>query len=239
MEMLESSAGTGHIIKYLRDAGYNGPVTAFEIDEFKAANLKNIPNISVRNEDFLSSDITAEFDIAIINPPFSVEGNANCFVEHVQKTHKLLKAKGKMASVLPTNWLHSNIKKLKTFREWLYQHGKYYMLDKEAFKESGTLIQTCVIIIDKADPITEPYANYRNHSFYLVGMYKDNESNFYTLFDTLRTKIRNDKFSRDEIWAAYEKVIDFIRSHELFLPWLDEWKELVIEDFIQEVEDEA
>lgn len=230
MTFLESSAGTGHIITELRNANHLNHVTAFEIDEFRVEHLKTFNNVEVIKGDFLLANIDKTFDVAIINPPFSVAGNSTCFVDHVYKTFDCLNWRGKLGAVLPVNWLTSNTKKLKEFREWVYQHGKYYILPKDAFKESGTLTSTCVIIIDKEDQqlIEKPYANYKNYFFYILEIYRNNDHMMFDLFNAARG-------SREKIWQAYEVLIDYIRKHEEFLPMKPEWKDHLIDEFLNDI----
>jgi methylase of polypeptide subunit release factors len=230
MTFLESSAGTGHIINCLRKLNHLNHVTAFEIDRFRAAHLAKLSNVSVVTADFLTSTLDKKFDVAIINPPFSVEGNATCFVDHVQHTYNMLDEHGKMAAVLPVNWLTASTKKLKAFREWVYLHGKYYILPKNTFKESGTLISTCIIVIDKEDLslIDKPYANYKNYFFHLLEIYRNNDNTIYELFKSARS-------SREKIWHAYEVLIDHIRKDGEFLPVLPEWKDSLIDEFLNDV----
>lgn len=151
-KVLEPSAGQGAIIEAIfRECDYlNTPVDYFELmDANRAVLSKKINNglraIEVGN-DFLLYDGDYKWDLIIANPPF----NKNQDVDHIRKMFSVLKDGGRIVTIAGNSWRFGSQKKQVAFREWLDKIGAVVDdVEAGAFKESGTNISACMIVIDK------------------------------------------------------------------------------------------
>lgn len=141
--IIEPSAGQGAIVDFIPKQFNN--VFLFELNDINRAVLLQ-KGYHVAGEDFLAFRQGNFADKIIANPPFA----NNQDIEHVKHMYNTLKSGGKIVSIMSNHWRHSSGKKEDEFRSWLL------MLDAEivdipagAFKESGTAIPTCYVIIDK------------------------------------------------------------------------------------------
>lgn len=146
--ILEPSAGQGAIIKAIHAAGHNGFIDAFELMDINRNILFKIPLVRLIGSDFLndSDGFKNTFDRIIANPPF----NKNQDIDHIYKMFDSLKPGGRMVTIASNSWRTGSQKKQIQFREWLESVGAVIDdIPAGAFKESGTNIATCRIIIDK------------------------------------------------------------------------------------------
>lgn len=144
-EILEPSAGQGAIVKAIQREFYQGrPVWGYELMPVNQTFLRKIPGFKLIDDDFLKCDTS--FDKIIANPPF----NSNKDILHIRKMYDCLKPKGRLVTIASKHWEYSGNKKETEFRFWLREVGaKITDIQAGRFKESGTNIATCKIIIDK------------------------------------------------------------------------------------------
>lgn len=145
--VLEPSAGQGAIVKAIqRKTWRNRPVYGFELMDINRTFLEPIGAFVLLGNDFLIECKKMLFNKIIANPPFS--GNQD--IDHIIKMYKCLSPGGRIVTMASKHWTFAQGKKETQFREWLDEIGAV-IEDVEAgeFKESGTNIQTCIIVIDK------------------------------------------------------------------------------------------
>lgn len=144
-EILEPSAGQGAIVKAIHREIFPGKtVWGYELMPVNKTFLSKIPSFKLIGDDFLKCDTS--FDKIIANPPF----NKNQDILHIRKMYDCLRPKGRLVSMASRHWQTSNNKAETFFRGWLKEVGAE-IIDIQAgrFKESGTNIATCKIIINK------------------------------------------------------------------------------------------
>lgn len=150
----EPSAGQGAIIKAIfRKLCNHGFVDFFEISNINRDLLKinlglNFQRVSLMGEDFLKYDEHQTYDRIIANPPFSKGQD----MQHIYKMYDCLSDGGRLVSVASKSWQikGESFKKEKDFKKWLDAHNASVIeVEAGAFKESGTTIPTCIIVIDK------------------------------------------------------------------------------------------
>lgn len=146
--VLEPSAGDGAIIKAIWRK--HGKRLVFGC-EAMPQNIKVLQGLG-RDVDLISTDFLETyppflFDKIIANPPFS----NNQDIDHIRKMYEVCKPGGRIVSVASTHWLFTEGKKEKKFRDWLKEIGAatHTMIRPNAFKESGTMVATVVIVINK------------------------------------------------------------------------------------------
>lgn len=244
LSYLEPSAGTGSIVSKLIEEG-SEDITAVELDPYRFKILQNKHgNLNLINDDFLTARIEKKFDVVIMNPPFSVDGNSTCYIDHIYKAYSVLNDGGVLASVVPVGWLTSNIKKQKAFREWVYENGYYFRLDEKSFKESGTLVGCAIVIVEKLHQkeyerlCREEVYGYLNHFVYQISLNADCSSSFYNKKLELHKKLEAGLDVSPEVKNIYLQVVDEMRKNGEFVLIKEEWLDWLVDEFGREYESE-
>jgi hypothetical protein len=144
-KILEPSAGRGAIVRAIhREFGYVD-VWGYELMPINQSFLDKVDHFKLLGSDFLTECDTS-FDSIIANPPFS----KNQDIEHIRKMYDHLNPGGTLVSIASKHWQLTTGKKETAFRKWLEDVGAYIIdIDAGEFKESGTMIATCIIVITK------------------------------------------------------------------------------------------
>ncbi|AMR34149.1 hypothetical protein A0256_23205 [Mucilaginibacter sp. PAMC 26640] len=142
--ILEPSAGQGALVNAIHRIDPKIVVDCYELMPLNQTFLRKLPNVRVLGEDYIAAD-TQRYDRIIANPPFS----KNQDIDHIYKmANRSLKIGGKLVTIASKHWQLSNNKKEADFRNWLTEiNAEVYNIQAGEFKESGTSIATCVIII--------------------------------------------------------------------------------------------
>lgn len=163
LEVLEPSAGQGAIVKAILEHEPGVCVHAYELMDVNRNVLSTIKDCILLGEDFLKSDMLCDtkeitpinwnlkhrdllFDRIIANPPF----NKNQDIDHITEMYHRLRKGGRIVTIASNSWRTGSQKKQIAFREWLNKvNAVIEDIPAGEFKESGTNIATCLIIIDK------------------------------------------------------------------------------------------
>lgn len=144
--ILEPSAGQGAIVKAITRAHKWAHVYTYELMPINRTFLENIKDVIILGEDFLKAKPPFHFDRIIANPPFT----KNQDIDHIIKMYLVCKPRGRIVSIASNHWRYGQEKKCQQFREWLDEvNAEITDIPAGTFKESGTIIKTCKIIIDK------------------------------------------------------------------------------------------
>jgi phospholipid N-methyltransferase len=148
--LLEPSAGQGAIIKAIHRSKPQQLVHYCELMELNRTFLNKLSNVQFITDDFLKlrrSPVTLGiFDKIIANPPFS----KNQDITHIRQMWDCLKPGGRIVTIASRHWQYSSNKTETTFKNWLNEIDTDIMeVEAGIFKESGTNIATCLLIIDK------------------------------------------------------------------------------------------
>lgn len=151
--VLEPSAGQGAIIKAIQQRHPAHPVQYCELMPLNQTFLlkQQADYTLFVNEDFLRiTNRPNFFDKIIANPPFA----KNQDIDHIYKMWEVLKPGGRIVTIASKHWLYSSNKKEISFKNWLYDtvEATVNTVEAGAFEESGTKIETVMIIIDKSKP---------------------------------------------------------------------------------------
>lgn len=149
--VLEPSAGQGAIVTAILKKHPALSVHGFELMEINRTFLSKINDFILLGDDFLKAENTRHylyntFDRVIANPPFS----KNQDIDHIIKMFLCCKNGGRIVTIASKHWQYATEKKCQQFREWLKEvNAEIIEIEAGEFKESGTTIPTCIIIIDK------------------------------------------------------------------------------------------
>lgn len=148
--ILEPSAGQGALLTHLFAYKQVKQVDCCEISPVNRIFLKKFEGVLVIADDFLALDSSQKFrgyyDRIIANPPFA----KNQDITHIYKMYDCLKPGGRLVSMASKHWQLSNNTREKVFKAWLEEIGADIIeVPSGVFKESGTMIATVIIIIEK------------------------------------------------------------------------------------------
>lgn len=146
--LLEPSAGTGNIVAAIMKHDNCAVVKAIEISPGVKVQLYERFGRGNYNCDVIGADFLAcggelgQFDRVLMNPPFSAE------VAHVRHAYQFLKPGGRLVAVMSEGPFFRE--RDQDFRAWLESVGGISeKLPSDTFQESGTGVNTRLVIIDK------------------------------------------------------------------------------------------
>jgi predicted RNA methylase len=149
MKILEPSAGQGALVNACLAHDFKNEmiVHGFELMDVNRNVLSKIENFVLLGNDFLTEATPdQQFERVIANPPFS----KNQDIDHIRKMYEVCKSGGRIVTIASNSWRTGSQKKQIEFREWLDSlNATVEDIEAGEFKESGTNIATCMIIIDK------------------------------------------------------------------------------------------
>lgn len=145
MRVLEPSAGKGAIAYACADAGAG--VHCIELMEANFAALAgDLRLAAVSKDDFLTVTPHAVFDRVVMNPPFARQAD----IKHVMHAFKFLADGGRLVSVMSAGVTFRDDRLTNEFRALVERcDGDITALPDGAFKESGTMVRTVVVTLDK------------------------------------------------------------------------------------------
>ena len=142
--VLEPSCGKGNIADAVWKRNPKR-LLGIELNKEMAQYLEGKPYEVITGQDFLLYESDA-WDRIVMNPPFSRQQD----IDHVLKAHSLLAEGGILVSVMSVSFQFRTNRKSEEFRDFLDSVGaSVYDLPEGAFKESGTMIRSCIVVIRK------------------------------------------------------------------------------------------
>ncbi len=160
--VLEPSAGTGQLIRALRrkiekrGQSYSEAyriaegdilVKAIEVHPARAEALTKRDGdfCEVVTANFLNLTPSGDFNIVLMNPPFSA------WMDHVRHAYDFLAPEGELAAILPVTAEIGTSPKHCQFHRWLDTAGRYEWRDLPAgsFAPSGTQVNTVILTLRK------------------------------------------------------------------------------------------
>lgn len=145
--VLEPSAGQGAIIKAIQErVKTTSRIYYCELMDINRSVLHQIYNTFLLCDNFMDIPAATPFDVIIANPPF----NKNQDIDHIRKMYEVCKPGGVIVTIASNSWRQGSQKKQESFRSWIEEVGaEVEDVQAGAFKESGTNIQSCIIVINK------------------------------------------------------------------------------------------
>lgn len=151
--ILEPSAGQGAIVKAIHRVFPELVVDCYELMDLNRSFLEKLPNTCIIGSDFITEEKETVYDCIIGNPPFS----KNQDIDHVYEMYRCARKSGRVVSIMSNHWRSSSANKECEFLEWLAAlDAKIIHIEEGAFKESGTNISACIVVIDKQDHVDAP-----------------------------------------------------------------------------------
>ncbi len=146
---LEPSAGLGAIVDVITaDNNFTKDNILCLEKNHQRAEALNTKGYKVSCCDFLEWEQDRRFDRIYMNPPFEEMQD----VDHVMHAYDLLRPGGRMVSVMSNSPFFRTDKKAVGFRNWLTRKGGYSEpLPEGSFKESGTGVNTVLVVLSKQE----------------------------------------------------------------------------------------
>ncbi len=150
--ILEPSAGTGNIAVqvrlYCQVHGIDAQIECCESVPNYQERLR-AQGFSVVADDFLRYSPRERYDAILMNPPFSLEGDALAYISHILHAYELLKDGGLLIAIAPLGFTFRSDRKSRAFLSLVEKWGHWEKLPDGSFKESGTGIATVLLHIVK------------------------------------------------------------------------------------------
>ena len=140
--VLEPSAGQGAIVRAINKKRPDTNVCYCELMELNR--MQFVGSSLYLNDDFLTLSPDFKFDAVIANPPFAKNQDIDHFYKMMEHAEKIV------ISVMSNHWRNSKNKKETYFRNYLDSLDyKLLEIPEGTFKESGTNIAACVLVVKK------------------------------------------------------------------------------------------
>ena len=149
--VLEPSAGQGAIAKHVPA---NAHIDCIEFLPDNVAVLDRM-GMNVIHADFMQVEKKGLYHRVVMNPPFEKQQD----IDHVLHAWGCLKNGGKLVSIMSSGVLFRENKKTEMFRGMISDLGSAERLPDGSFKESGTMVNTCVVVLDKPEDYVEVNRN--------------------------------------------------------------------------------
>ena len=144
--ILEPSAGQGAIIEAILGKYPKANITAVELMELNC-NILIKKGYNVEKADFITTPFQPVVAKIITNPPFSNKLD----IDHIRRRHEVcIPGGGRIVSIASKHWQGAGNRKEVDFKNWLDSiDSQVYEIEAGAFKESGTMIRSVIIVINK------------------------------------------------------------------------------------------
>ncbi len=143
VQVLEPSAGTGRIVDAVRLLNPSAQLTVVELHDLNAAVLRG-KGYEVHEQDFTTFE-GGPFDVVLMNPPFSVQGDKLAYITHITRAWEM--CSGVLVAIAPPGFTFRQDKKSKAFADLVDDHGDHFLLSPGSFKSSGTGIATELVTL--------------------------------------------------------------------------------------------
>lgn len=145
MNVLEPSAGKGHIaLRASAVVGFDS-MTLVEYLPRHAEHLRRFYPTVIEN-DFMKVKATGDFQRVLLNPPFAREQD----IAHVRHAYDFLAPGGRLVAILAAGWVTNQTANAIAFRTFLKAlQTQLIVLPKGAFEESGTSVNTVMLVINR------------------------------------------------------------------------------------------
>lgn len=259
---LEPEAGSGALVDYLQEHATellqtddHAPLTPriylVEKSPIRCAVLRAKGYTNVHQGDFLQYRTDLRFARILMNPPFSVPGAKTAYIDHILHAFTFLAPGGVLTTIAPDHFIRHEDQRSQSFLEFVTSNGSFEFNDANAFRETGTTVQTVTIALERpTDREThilenEPYQNYLNYYCFLTCLRIDNEPHLYDRSIQLARNLNEGHFgfnllsepdadARRAIQQLYETAIDELRHLGTQIKMQPDWMHWLVSTFISE-----
>ena len=260
--LLEPQAGSGALPDYLQThasellqtddhAPLKPRIHLVETSPIRCAILRAKGYTNVYQCDFLQYRTDLRFARILMNPPFSLPGAKTAYIDHILHAFTFLATGGVLTTIAPDHFLRHEDQRSQSFLEFVTTNGCFERNDSDAFKETGTSVQTVTIALEKPTERethileNEPYQNYLNYYCFLTCLRIDNEQHLYDRATQLARSLNDGQFNLNllcepdakahrAIQQLYETAIDELRHLGTQIKMQPAWMNWLVSEFINE-----
>lgn len=238
--ILEPSAGTGAICSKLREIFPNAQIDTVEYLDINQLALKR-QGFDPFCGDFMhfNTDHGITYNRIFMNPPFSLASDKKAYISHVMHAYEMLDDYGELYAILPIGFMNNSTKKELAFYDHVLENGLIQCLDKESFKDAGTLIDTVIVNLSKTNWKKKPSNGFKSHFSYELFLTIGSDHELQSKYeDTIRSM--ENKFNRDKAKAYFENVLEKLNKqyHLAPLSRMDEYIDTLEHFFILDWQEE-
>jgi len=149
--VLEPSAGHGKIVRAIWRRYPGHSVSMVELDPKNCERLTGLADVEgagntfVLEGDFLTGMRSPKWGRILMNPPFTRLQD----VDHVTHAFNLLRPGGRVVAIVSESPFFRQEAKAAAFRGLVMACGRSEQLPGDAFRESGTMVRTRLVVLDK------------------------------------------------------------------------------------------
>ena len=259
---LEPQAGSGALVDYLETnasellqsddhAPLKPRIHLVEKSPVRCAILRAKGYTNIHQGDFLLYQSDLRFARILMNPPFTLPGAKSAYIDHVLHAFTFLAPGGVLTTVAPDHFIRHMDQRSQSFLEFVTTNGYFESNDANAFRETGTSVQTVTIALEKPTERetqlveNEPYQNYLNYYCFLTCLRIDNEPHLYDRAIQLSRKLNEGQFNltllgepdadaRSAIQQLYETAVDELRHLGAQIKMQPDWMNWLVTTFISE-----
>lgn len=235
VRILEPSAGQGGILDLAKEMFPNAFFDAIELLDLNAQVLKG-KGYNVIEQDFMTYEPDYNYDLVLMNPPFSLEDDKRAWITHIEKAFSMLKEGGELIAIVPNSIGFASDSRTQKFRDMVEVYGGYELLPAGAFKESGTGVQTSLLWMEKKDvehlenESVNGYISWYSYNFML---YVDNTRKMGEMMDGLFAELYRNGINEDAIKAFIDNVKSEYRKEMQFIPLTEKGQEQVFHEILR------
>ena len=259
---LEPQAGSGALLDYLEQnaiellqtndhAPLKPRIHLVEKSPIRCATLRAKGYTNIHQGDFLLYQTALRFARILMNPPFSLPGNNTAYIDHILHAFTFLAPGGVLTTIAPDHFIRHRDHHSRNFLEFVTSNGCFELNDANAFRETGTSVQTVTIALEKPTERetqileNEPYQNYLNYYCFLTCLRIDNEPHLYDRAIQLARRLNQGEFNRNllgepdaearrAIQGLYETAVDELRHIGTQITMQPTWMNWLVSTFIAE-----
>jgi hypothetical protein len=259
---LEPQAGSGALLDYLQKyatellqtddhAPLKPRIHLVEKSPIRCAILRAKGYTNIHQGNFLQYHTDLRFARILMNPPFSLPGAKTAYIDHILHAFTFLAPGGVLTTIAPDHFIRHEDQHSQSFLEFVTTNGCFESNDPNAFRETGTSVQTLTIALEKPTERethileNEPYQNYLNYYCFLTCLRIDNEPHLYDRATQLARKLNDGQFNRNllcepdadarrAIQQLYETAINELRHLGTQIKMQPAWMNWLVSTFINE-----
>lgn len=213
VRMLEPHGGGGAIADLMKKLAPEAQLDVVEFLSINASRLRT-KGYSPFEMDFLEFKPEYQYDVILMNPPFSLEGDKQAYMTHILHAYSLLREGGVLVAIAPTNFTYRGDKRTTEFFEMIGELGEWAELPANTFKESGTAVSTAIIYMKKENQEwkREAYQGYQNWHIWSVDLYAKQEQQFYKQRERIFAQIDAGTLPLDLLGEPEDGTVAAIRA---------------------------
>ncbi|XBX10732.1 class I SAM-dependent methyltransferase (plasmid) [Enterocloster clostridioformis] len=152
--VLEPEVGRGDLADVIWEQEPQS-LLGIELNRNMEACLKEKPYETIVGQDFLKMKLEPRYDRVVMNPPFARLQD----IDHIYHAYGMLKPGGRLVAIVSESAFFRSDKKAVDFRSFMEQRqATNTVLESGTFKESGTMVRSRILVMEKDCSFGEIYA---------------------------------------------------------------------------------